>query len=211
MINFTAKEVKRLSEFEFNIERGFMGSEESEESVGFYFPSPSYEYSIVIYNSKEIPYEKSSFPDLLNPLSKEGKEELAGLGKARLNLSFIGYERSKSLKWLGLEGIQILEAHQKDSSLIFSPEKDSTTGLFDEVIKAHKNKLVKVTQYYESTYRYPWTNVSLIWNLNGNWIAGYGTRYTDRTILIYAILPQFKDNIEMLIGLFPALIELIQT
>ena len=209
MINFTEKDISRLSGIKSSIERGFMGPEvKAEDKIRFYFPSPSYEYDIVIYNSKRIPYEKTPFPNTIDPTTEAGKIELKGLTRSKLTVCLIGHEVFNSLEWVGLHGIYIVPAHDKDSTLTFKRERDYTIGPLEDIIRAHKGNIVKVTQYFESTYRHPITHHPLIWNLNGNQIAGYGTVYNDRTTLIYVVLPQFRDNMQVLIDLLPALIDL---
>lgn len=212
MINFTEYEQKKLIDLGFNVEKGYVGSQEERNDdwyLGYYFQSAPYEYDIVIFNSKRNPKEESNLPKVYNLHEDRSRyEDFEYLQKAPLIIAFSGYESSNNLMLAGLPFIYLKVADERDTRLLIAQRQTFGIDEVSKFLEKHKDKIITVTQYLYSTVKDPIYHSPLVVNYNHDQIAAYGTTYSGRTILQYLVLPQFRNNSEILVDLMTLLVEL---
>lgn len=208
LINFTEEEAKALRKAGFNVELGYIGSVTRDPAshkhlVPVFFPRPIYEFEALIYTSD---YKRKGVSDIYSSSAK-----LVGLSDNALTpltsyrtlpgfrLAFIGISAGiPGLLFAGLPFINLSPAHEGVSSFVVA-KKDQTFSI-PELTKIvgsfEKHIAMPIGQYakWGEERTYPINHIPVILNRNGDQIAAYGTVYEGRTLPIYTILPQLKNN-----------------
>jgi hypothetical protein len=219
LVNFTPSDVTFLEKAGFTVEIGYLGIVEQhpdgKKFLPYSFPRPLFEYDIYVYNSvipnSEIPSPKNLLED------KKALEPLVNLPHSMtLPIAFIGSSSGfENLTLSGLNSLKLVDAHEGLSDLQ-TPGHGHTFGIAEletAIIKLKNQVQHPVGQYiaWATERSWPINHLPVIFNRNGDEIAAYGTIYDShqsRSIPIYLVLPQLKDNVRALQGLLEVLGEL---
>jgi hypothetical protein len=206
LVNFTEKDSGVFVKAGFNVELGYIGQSKPGEALDYlpyFFPHPLFEYDVYIYNSV-VPTKEM---ERLFPKPKDFRQDSKPFEPLRkfdnyplLRISLIGGRSGFSNLVLGgCPDIDLRDAHEGLSDLVTIDEK-RTFSLPDleKTIRELKRKIsYPIGQYLVRDERngYPFYHLPVIVNRNGDEIASYGVLYSGKTVPVYVILPQLKDNV----------------
>lgn len=208
LINFFSADIKKLK-FKNKIEAEF--GYINPDGKFHFFPSPPYEYDIVIANlCKEI-----ADVVYINFSEKQTNyQDRIDLGDNIWNgflLAFLGNFENNGIENCGLNWLETVEADKRDK--IFNKGRNGDT-IFDFLFKNH-NILLPVkkyinlkTDYHRKTLLVNKNNIPVaIYTIKelGTYIEDGGEEYTNY-VPNCLILPQFKDNLEVINDVFKVII-----
>ena len=212
LINFFSADIEKLK-FKNKIEAEF--GYINPDGKFHFFPSPPYEYDIVVANlCKEITdvvYTNFSKKQI-------NYQDIIDLRENIWNgflLAFLGNFEKHGIENCGLDWLETAEADERDK--IFSKDRDEET-IFDFLFKNH-NILLPVKKYINFITNLSYRNKTktLLVNKNnvpiaiytikelGTYIEDDGEEYTNY-VPNCLILPQFKDNLEVINDVFKVII-----